>query len=84
MSDALSPYREAHERTGEALHRAASLSRALYDLALAHPTLGSSDLDAEAIVSLIVVLGEKATAAAELHGVEHGLAVRLTPGAEGV
>jgi hypothetical protein len=60
MTDTLAPNREGHEQTSEALHRTESLCLALYGLVLEHPVLGSSDPTYNAIVSLIVVIEEKA------------------------
>ncbi len=63
-------WREAYDRTDEALVRIEGLTRALYMLAQEHPVLGSSDPDAEALVSLILVLEEKAKQASKRHSDE--------------
>lgn len=69
-------YRDAHERTSEALHRVQGLARALYDLTVEHPALGTNDPTCEAIMSLIVVIEEKVVQANEHHGEEWKLIVK--------
>lgn len=69
-------YREAYEATDQTLIRIKGLSRALYDLGMSHPVLGSSDPDSEAIMALIYVLGEKAERALNGHNAEWDLIIK--------
>ena len=59
-----------------------ALAHALCDVALQSSYLGSSDPDAEAIVSLILVIEEKAKLAAELRETEWALVVKPATSAE--
>ncbi len=76
MSDHLTPYREAHERTSEVLSRLTGLSRALYQLAMEHTDLNTSDPINEALISLMALIEEKAEQAGTLHSVEWNLVVK--------
>lgn len=63
-------YRAAFEATGADLHNMIGLSDALYQLAVEHPLLGSSDRTATAILALICAVQEKAGQAVEHHSGE--------------
>ncbi|HVG49152.1 MAG TPA: hypothetical protein VM899_13585 [Rubellimicrobium sp.] len=71
MAVGLEAWREAHGATSESLGHVESLTRALWELAHEHPVLGSSDPTSGAIMSLIVVIEEKAKQASERHGQEY-------------
>ena len=81
MTDALTPYRDTYGKTEETLHRIEGLSFALYDLAMGHPTLGSSDPTCEAIVTLMLLIEEKTKQAMAEHEAEWGLVVKPQPAA---
>lgn len=76
MDDPTAPYRDAYVATEESLQRVEGLAHALYQIALDHSDLGSSNPTSEAIVTLIALIEEKAKLAAEQHSAEWTLIVR--------
>lgn len=59
--------REVFEATDDLLHQTVKILDAFYDLAIESKSLGSSDPEAEQLMTLLHVAREKAQAAKETH-----------------